>query len=101
MRPCGSYGEVVEALLQAGAQEGTGRELCERAQVGLDVGRRVVSRMRARGDLVVVRPDVWPPVLANAERAAQMLRPAPSRCDVMAALDELQRCVFSRSWPVP
>lgn len=100
-RPRGSYGELARALQQAGAQEGTGRELCARAQVGFVAGRKVVSRLRQRGDLVVVKADVWPVVLASPERAAQLLRPAPKPADVMASLDELHRRIFGGPRPVP
>ena len=96
-RPRGTYGELARALQQAGQQEGTSRELCARAQVGFVAGRKVISRMRQRGDLVVVRADVWPVVLAGPERAAQLLRPAPRPADVMASLDELHRRVFGAS----
>lgn len=96
-RPRGTYGELARALQQAGQQEGSARDLCARAQVGFAAGRKVVSRMRQRGDLVVVKQDVWPPVLATAERAAQLLRPAPTPADVMASLDELHRRVFGSS----
>lgn len=100
-RPRGSYGELARALQQASQQEGTARELCARAQVGFVAGRKVVSRMRQRGDLVPVKQDVWPVVLASAERAAQLLRPAPTAQQINATLDELHQRIFGGCRPVP
>lgn len=53
-------GDISRALLAAAAAApGTVRELCERAQVGFDVGRKTASRMLSRGDLQVL--EVMPP----------------------------------------
>lgn len=54
-------GEVSKALLEAAAQPGTVRQLCERAQVGFDRGRRTASCMRQRGDLVLAEDVPAPP----------------------------------------
>lgn len=99
MRPKGSYGEIAQALRGAAVQEGTGRQLCARAQVGFDAGRKTISRMRERGDLVVVDPDRWPVVLASPERAAQLLRPAPTPAQVMDSLDAIHARLFGGPMP--
>lgn len=74
MRP---LGEFSRALHSAATEPGTVRQLCERAQVGYDVGRKTASRMRQRGDLVV--HDTPAPA-----------RPGPGRpACVMVAADKL------------
>ena len=51
MRPPGDF---AVALASAAREPGTVRQLCERAQVGFDVGRKTASRMVQRGDLRVL-----------------------------------------------
>jgi hypothetical protein len=72
MRPPGDF---ARALASAARQPGTVRQLCERAQVGFDVGRKTASRMLGRGDLLVLEvapatgPGRPPAVVVAAECA--------------------------------
>jgi hypothetical protein len=60
------------------------RQLCERAQVGFDVGRKTASRMVARGDLAVIdlMPSTGPgrpaAVVVAADRATRAASRAAS-----------------------
>lgn len=71
MRP---PGDVALALATAARERGTVRQLCERAQVGFDVGRKTASRMVQRGDLRVLEiaaaagPGRPPAVVVSVDR---------------------------------
>lgn len=47
-------GDIALALKSAAATPATVREVCQRAQVGVEIGRKTASRMVQRGDLLVV-----------------------------------------------
>jgi len=72
MRP---LGEVAHALMAAAATPGTVRDVCERAQVGYDVGRYTASRLIQRGWLRQAAPadDVAEPVRSGPGRPAAVV----------------------------
>ena len=81
MRPPGDF---ARALASAARQPGTVRQLCERAQVGFDVGRKTASRMLGRGELLVleVEPPTGPGRPAAVVVAAECA-PAATRLDAL------------------
>jgi hypothetical protein len=77
MRP---PGDLARALASAARQPGTVRELCQRAQVGFDVGRKTASRLLQRGELEVlgVAPAAGPGRPPSVVVAAPRVRTAPA-----------------------
>lgn len=96
----GWLGEVARALLDAARTEpGTAVQLSQRARVGVGRGRYTVSRMLARGQLVVCVAG-RPAILAAPPADAPADTPAVDRTRTEArrleALVELDRALFGR-----
>lgn len=91
-RPAGTYGDISRALIdQARAAPSTVRELCERAQVGYDAGRRTASRLLGTGALERLN-DERPAVLgAPGAPAAPDAAAAPGRSAAALRLEAAWR----------
>lgn len=83
MRP---PGEIRIALLEAAATPGKVRDLCARAQVGFDVGRKTASRMLASGELTVLEGAGQSPATTGPGRPAAVVVAADA-LDCVQVLD--------------
>lgn len=70
-RPCGTFGPVAQAMLQAATEPGTAMELARRAQVGRKSAQYTVTRLVQAGLLVVAEPRTRPAVLQRPQQARQ------------------------------
>ncbi len=93
MRP---LGDIAQALIQHAGTPAPVRLLCERAQVGYDVGRYTTSRLLQRG-LLVLAPDA-PAVRQGRGRPAQLVMAAPAGADEEASAMALLQRSF---WDAP
>lgn len=91
MRP---LGDIARALLQHAGQPGTVRQVCERAQVGYQVGAYTASRLLSAG-LMVADDDAPPPPRAGRGRPPMVVKAAPEPDDE-SVMQMLQRAFVPR-----
>lgn len=91
MRP---LGDIARALLQHASTPGTVREVCQRAQVGYQVGAYTASRLLSAG-LLAPAPDAPAPVRQGRGRPPMVVQAAQPEDDD-SALATLQRAFWPR-----
>ena len=77
MRP---LGDIARAMLQHAGTPGTVRQVCDRAQVGYQVGAYTASRLLSAG-LLVPDADAAVPQRAGPGRPARVVKAAPEPDD--------------------